>query len=268
MEITLSSIVRWIFGLIFLLVGLSSLFDGNFIVFLVAMLIAVVCIPVIANSIENKLNISMSGAVRFVLVFVLLICFGAVNPDDTAATTPDNIQTSDSSAKEIEATPEENESSTKATPEETESSIETNPEETESSTESSIYKVGDRVVVGDIAYTITNVRTANSVGDEYLNAKADGIFVIVDMTIENLGKESSTISSSYVKIVDSQGRTFESDTDAWIYIENNILARQIQPGLPVKGQAIYDVPKGITCDLQVTDSLWSSETKSISLGTI
>lgn len=246
MEITLSGIFRWIFGIIFLIVGLSSLLTGQFLAFLIAILIAAVSIPAIANSVESKLNISMSGAVRFVLVFVLLICFSAVNPDDTPTSTSDNVQTSDSSAKETAAT----------------------PAETESSKEESTYKVGDRVVVGDIAYTVTNVRTTDSVGNEYVNAKADGVFVIVDMTIENLGKESNTISSSYAKIVDSQGRTFESDTDAWAYLENNILLKQIQPGLPVKGQAIYDVPKGITCDLQVTDSVWSSDKKSISLGTI
>lgn len=246
MEITLSGIVRWIFGLLFLLFGLGSLLTGEFLAFLVAILITIICIPTIANSVENKLNISLSGPLRFILVLVLLICFGAFNSADTAATTQDNIQTSDSSAKESEST----------------------PAVTENSKESSTYKVGDRVVIGDIAYTVTNVRTTDSVGNEYSNAKADGVFVIVDMTIENLGKETTSITSSYAKIIDSQGRSFESDSDAWVYIENNILVKQIQPGLPVKGQAIYDVPKGITCELQVTDSIWGSDTKLISLGTI
>jgi len=130
------------------------------------------------------------------------------------------------------------------------------------------YKVGDRVVVGDRAYTITDIRTASSVGADYTKKEATGIFVIVTMTIENIGKESATLSNSDVKIIDSDERTFESDSNAWTALENNILLKQIQPGLPVTGETIFDVPKGITCNLQVSGGGWGTDTKLISLGTI
>jgi hypothetical protein len=130
------------------------------------------------------------------------------------------------------------------------------------------YKVGDKVVVGDRAYTITDVRTASSVGDDFTKQTASGIFVIVTMTVENIGKESSTMSSSDAKIIDSEGRTFESDTEAWSALKENILLKQIQPGLPVTGQTIFDVPKGITANLQVSEGIWGTDTKLISLGTI
>ena len=142
----------------------------------------------------------------------------------------------------------------------------TSDQKTEST--STVYKMGDRVVVGDMAYTVTNFREAGLVGDQYANAKPNGIYVIVDMTIENLGKESTTISSSYAKIIDSQERTSESDPTAWVYLQDNILLKQIQPGLPVRGQEIFDVPEGITCNLQVTDSAWGGNTALISLGTV
>lgn len=130
------------------------------------------------------------------------------------------------------------------------------------------YKVGDRVVVGERAYTITDVRTASSVGDDFTKQTATGIFVIVTMNVENIGKESATMSSTDVKIIDSEGRTFESDTEAWIALKENILLKQIQPGLPVVGQTIFDVPKGITANLQVSSGIWGTDTKLISLGTI
>jgi cytoskeletal protein RodZ len=130
------------------------------------------------------------------------------------------------------------------------------------------YKVGDRVVVGERAYTITDVRTASSVGDGFTKQTATGIFVIVTMNVENIGKESATMSSTDVKIIDSEGRTFESDTEAWIALKENILLKQIQPGLPVVGQTIFDVPKGITANLQVSSGIWGTDTKLISLGTI
>jgi hypothetical protein len=130
------------------------------------------------------------------------------------------------------------------------------------------YKVGDRVVVGDRAYTITNVKTTAFVGDEYSKQTATGVFVIVSMNIENLGKESATMSTNDIKIVDSQGRTFESDSNAWATLKDNILLKQIQPGLPIKGETIFDVPKGIDAALQVTDGGFTTEPVNISLGKI
>jgi predicted metal-dependent phosphotriesterase family hydrolase len=112
------------------------------------------------------------------------------------------------------------------------------------------------------------MRTASSVGDEYTKQTASGIFVIVTMTVENIGKESATMSTSDAKIIDSEGRTLESDTEAWSALKENILLKQIQPGLPVMGQTIFDVPKGITANLQVSNGILGTDTKLISLGTI
>jgi hypothetical protein len=102
----------------------------------------------------------------------------------------------------------------------------------------------------------------------YLPAFLKDNYVVVTMTIENVGKESSTMTSNDVKIVNSQGRTFESDSKAWAALKDNILIKQIQPGLPVTGETVFDVPKGITCNLQVTDGGWGIDPKLISLGTI
>ena len=46
------------------------------------------------------------------------------------------------------------------------------------------------------------------------------------------------------------------------------MLKQIQPGLPVKGETIFDVPKRITCNLQVGEGGWDADKKLISIGTI
>jgi len=88
------------------------------------------------------------------------------------------------------------------------------------------------------------------------------------MKIENVGTQSNSITSDDVKIVDSQGRTFEGDSSAWEYLKDNIVFKQIQPGLPVTGEAIFDVPKGIAASLQVTDGGLGTNPELIYLGTI
>lgn len=175
--------------------------------------------------------------------FALLIIIGLLSGGDTSDSSKSNVAQESGVASESTS-----EAVAEATPE--------------------TYNIGDRVVVGERAYTITDVRTASSVGNDYSKQTATGIFVVVTMTVENIGKESATMSTGDVKIIDSEDRTFESDTEAWTALQENILLKQIQPGLPVTGQTIFDVPKGITANLQVSDGIWSTETKLISLGTI
>ena len=184
----------------------------------------------------------MNKIIKIILgVFVLLVIVGLFGSGG-------NNTSNDSTSNQVEEPATTSEAAVKQTPE--------------------TYKVGDRVVVGERAYTITDVRTASSVGDGFTKQTATGIFVIVTMNVENIGKESATMSSTDVKIIDSEGRTFESDTEAWIALKENILLKQIQPGLPVVGQTIFDVPKGITANLQVSSGIWGTDTKLISLGTI
>lgn len=130
------------------------------------------------------------------------------------------------------------------------------------------YVIGDRVVSGNIAYTITNVQTSPTLSNEYSSTSADGIFVIVDMTLENIGKETITMTSNYVKLVDDQARVFESDSDSWMYIDNNnnLLLKQLQPGLQTNGRIVFDVPVGGAYGAMVTGSIWGGDEQVIILG--
>ena len=195
-------------------------------------------------NIMKKLYIAIG--VVILLVFLALGCSGSNNSSD-------NTQTSGADEQTAQVNTQSNQTQ----------------DQTQNEDQTTSYKVGDKVVVGDRAYTITNVKTTQSVGDnEYTKKTATGIYVLVTMTIENTGKESSTMSSNDVKIVDSEGRTFESDSSAWTALKDNILLKQLQPGLPVNGETVFDVPKGIDATLQVTDGGWTTDPVNISLGTI
>jgi hypothetical protein len=131
------------------------------------------------------------------------------------------------------------------------------------------YNIGDKVVVGNLTYTVNNIEKAEYVGNQYGSVKANGIFVFLNMTIENNGKDSTTISPDYAKIICSQGRTYTSNQFNSGYLNStNILVQQIQPKHLVSGRALYDVRRGITCNLQVTDNPKGGNTQLISLGTI
>jgi hypothetical protein len=130
------------------------------------------------------------------------------------------------------------------------------------------YNIGDKVGVGNLTYTVNKIEKAEYVRNQYGSVKANGIFVTLNMTIENNGNDSTTISPDYAKIICSQGRTYTSDQFNSGYLNSNILVQKILPKHLVSGQALYDVRRGITCNLQVTDNPKGGNTQLISLGTI
>lgn len=112
------------------------------------------------------------------------------------------------------------------------------------------------VVVGDITYKTTDWHESRKLGDALAGATADGVFIVIDLEIENKGTQTIQISNNYFKLVDSQGHEFATDNKNWIYLDNNVVLKQLQPSLPTKGQLIFDVPKSIadtTYYLEISD---------------
>jgi len=85
------------------------------------------------------------------------------------------------------------------------------------------------------------------------------------LKIENTGKETKTIDSSMIKLVDNQGRTFERSIDGQTAKglaqgQVDLFLQQVQPSLSVKGEVVFDVPvdaQGLV--LQVRGGLFATE---------
>jgi len=135
------------------------------------------------------------------------------------------------------------------------------------------YKFGDTVIVDDVAYIIHSKTENNQIGKyigygdygSFYGETADGIFYIFDITIENVGKESTNFWGSNVKIYDNQGRIFDHDTRAEIYLDDSFSYDQLQPGLPKRGKMVFDVPKGLFGKLEISSTgLFSDKKEYIS----
>jgi len=128
------------------------------------------------------------------------------------------------------------------------------------------YSLGDKVIVEEVAYTIHSKTENNQIGEynEYIGfmgETADGIFYIFDITLENVGKESTTFWGSNIKIYDTQGRTFDHDTTAEIYLDDSFSYDQLQPGLPKRGKIVFDVPKKLKGKLEISSTELFSDKK-------
>jgi hypothetical protein len=78
-------------------------------------------------------------------------------------------------------------------------------------------KVGEKVRDDSYQFTVTNVRCGVSrVGSQYLGEKAQGQFCLVKMRVKNVGDDPIYFSDENQALVDTKGKTYSPDDEAWI----------------------------------------------------
>jgi len=131
-------------------------------------------------------------------------------------------------------------------------------------------KINDTVTDKDLAFTVTGVTTAKTLGNSYTKKEAQGTFYVVALNIKNVGKETATIDSSMLKVTDSQGRKFDRSIEGQTAKglsqgKVDMFLQQVQPGLSVNGDIVFDLPDDATdLKLLVKGGIFGTE-KPISL---
>ncbi|TKK87525.1 DUF4352 domain-containing protein [Herbidospora galbida] len=121
--------------------------------------------------------------------------------------------------------------------------------------------IGDTVRDGDFAFKVTKVEKGLAqVGEGFLVSEAQGQYVLIHVTVKNIGTESQMFSDSSQKLVDKKGRQFDADSGAAaLGLKNsNSFLNSINPGNSVKGILLFDVPRNITLkSVELHDSIFS-----------
>lgn len=113
---------------------------------------------------------------------------------------------------------------------------------------------------GKFEFVVTKVQPGvKQVGDQYLNQQAQGQYVLISVTVKNIGDKPQTMFDSNQKLTDDQGRSFSPDSGAAIYVKNNdIWMKEINPGNKLTGTLVYDMPVGAKpVKLELHDSMFS-----------
>ena len=114
--------------------------------------------------------------------------------------------------------------------------------------EEATYGIGDTVASDDWEITVARVEDGVSqVGDEFLNAQAQGQFVQIRLSVKNTGSEPNYFFEDDIKLGDDSGNTYSADSEAGIYeAEDNILfLEEINPGNAAEGVLVFDVPEDV-----------------------
>ena len=80
-KITLSGMISWIFGFCFMVIALGMIIVHEYFSAVFMLMVVFVSFPPISNLIDSELNISISGAVRFLMALILLAGSFAVEPN-------------------------------------------------------------------------------------------------------------------------------------------------------------------------------------------
>jgi hypothetical protein len=84
-KVTIGLVLSWVFGVMTAITGIGIIFS-QFLAGILMLLLAAILLPPVNKSISNKLNFSISGGLKIVVVIILLGVIGAVMPTDSTPT--------------------------------------------------------------------------------------------------------------------------------------------------------------------------------------
>jgi len=120
--------------------------------------------------------------------------------------------------------------------------------------------IGTAVRDGKFEFTVTQVETGvPRVGDDMFGQDAQGQFVLLHVTVANIGTEAQYFDGSSQKLLDTAGRTHSADSTAAIYLgDTQSFLNQINPGNTVEGIVVFDVPAdAVPITAELHDSAFS-----------
>ena len=120
--------------------------------------------------------------------------------------------------------------------------------------------IGTQVSDGKFTFVVNAVKCGvATVGESFLEVKAQGQFCIVDVNVANTGNESQSVDISSMYLYDAADRKFSTTSSAMLSMEGSDLwLTDINPGNSIEGQLIFDLPKDASpVSIELHDSMFS-----------
>lgn len=131
--------------------------------------------------------------------------------------------------------------------------------------------IGESVELEGTTYTVNSAKTQGAVGSEFFSEEAGGIYVVIELTIENTKGETKTFSDTAAKLVGSNEKKYSTDNDGTFAAIGDdgeaLIFEDMQPDVPKTGILVFDVPEDAAkgAQLEVSD-LFGRGTAYVDLG--
>jgi len=122
---------------------------------------------------------------------------------------------------------------------------------------------GSAVRDGKFEFRVLGMTRAAQAGDlsnQFEIIDAQGEFIIVTMSVTNIGEEARSFSATNQKLIDSAGRVYSANSGADLWMNKG--TGEINPGNHIQVTSAFDVPPGtVPAELEVHDSMFSGGVK-------
>ena len=129
--------------------------------------------------------------------------------------------------------------------------------------------IGKPVEVGHFIYTVQSVSFRKSIGDEWFGETADGVYLLVNLTIKNISGETRTLDGSLFSVTDRDGVKYESSVEATTALEmsgaKTLFLKKCQPNITTKGVLVFEVPQRDEYYLHLLGNFWGSSSVRVLL---
>lgn len=110
--------------------------------------------------------------------------------------------------------------------------------------EKEIYPMKFGVKAGDILYYVHGTESKKELTSVLGNKTTNGQFLIVNLFVGNDDKEARTVDGSMFKLLDANGKEYESSVELDTYVNEDIgfFLQKINPGMNKEGKIVFEIP--------------------------
>lgn len=124
------------------------------------------------------------------------------------------------------------------------------------------HEIGETFTVGSgnqaVEYEVIEYQTLGVLEGPVSTTEPDGVFLVVTVSMTNVGDETFDITDRHLKVVDDQDRSFDADFQASVTASDDprvepdgISFEQLNPGLEITRAVVFDVNPGATYSLRI-----------------
>jgi hypothetical protein len=130
-------------------------------------------------------------------------------------------------------------------------------------------RIGDELNIEHFTYRVNKMYYKKTIGNEFTKKTADGVFLIINLSLKNNDNEAHTIDNSLFKLTDQSGTQYESSNDGSIALQmsgqETLFLKQCNPKIQKQGLLIFEVPSEGQYDIHLTGGFWTGKTGVVKL---
>ncbi len=126
-----------------------------------------------------------------------------------------------------------------------------------STPQNSLYKIGQTFKVGTLQYKVNSFKMSKTIGDvaNGFGDTANGIYYIVNLTVKNLGTSTVSLDASMFGLVDIKNDQYSASNTATMDANSgpndDLMLSQLNPGVSMTSNLVYDVPVNLPKGMQM-----------------